>query len=166
MRELTIKYNINHFKIETKSDSKASLAERAIRTIKTRLWRWFQHTKSKRWIDVLQSFINNYNATPHSSIGVAPNDVTKKNQNEIYKRLFPNQGIKIECKHKVGDLVRIKIDKGRFYKGYTPNWSEEVFVIVSEIQSHGVCWYKISDQSGKLQPGIYYSNQLNLVSRV
>ena len=163
---MTDEYNINHFKIQTKSDSKASLAERAIRTIKTRLWRWFQHSKTKRWIDVLDSFIENYNATPHSSIGVAPNDVTKKNRDEIYKRLFPLRGIRIECKHKVGDLVRIKIDKGEYYKGYTPNWSEEVYVIIKEIQSNGVCWYKLSDQSGKLLTGIYYSNQLNLVSRI
>ena len=114
----------------------------------------------------MDSFIENYNATPHSSIGVAPNDVTKKNRDEIYKRLFPNQGIKIECKHKVGDLVRTLIDKGEYFKGYTPNWSEEIFVITKEIQSNGVCWYKLSDQSGKSLPGIYYSNQLNLVSRI
>ena len=79
--------------------------------------------------------------------------------------MFPNQGIKIDCKLRVGDLVRTKIDKGKFYKGYTPNWSEEIFVVVQQIQSHGVCWYKLSEQSGKSLPGIYYSNQLNLVSR-
>ena len=159
-------YNVNHFKTPTKTRWKASLAERAIRTIKTRLWRWFQHSKEKRWIDVLDSFVSNYNSTPHSSIGVAPNDVTKENRDKIYKRLFPDQGIIIECKHKVGDLVRIKIDKELFRdKGYTQNWSEEIYVITQEIQSNGVCWYKLSEQSGEVLTGIYYSNQLNLVSR-
>ena len=160
-------YNVNHFKTPTKTRWKASLAERAIRTIKSRLWRWFQHSKKKRWIDVLDSFISNYNSTPHSATGTAPNDVTEANRDKIYKRLFPNQGIKIECKHKVGDLVRIKIDKEskQFYKGYTENWSEEIYVVTQEIQSNGVCWYKLSDQSGKSLPGIYYSSQLNLVSR-
>ena len=161
-------YGVNHFKTPTKTPWKASLAERAIRTLKTRLWRWFQHSKKNRWIDVLDSFVENYNETPHSSIGMAPNDVTNDNREEVYKRLFPADGVKIDCKHKIGDLVRIKIEKElekKFFKGYTANWSEEIYVITSKIQSQGVCWYKLSDQSGKVQEGIYYSEQLNLVSR-
>ena len=34
-------------------------------------------------------------------------------------------------KFKVGDRVRISEYKNIFAKGYTPNWSEEVFVIKS-----------------------------------
>ena len=168
VNQVTEEYNVRHYSTPTKTDFKASLAERAIRTIKTRLWRWFQHTKKKRWIDVLDSFVENYNATPHSSIGMAPNDVTRENRELVYKRLFPDEGIIIECKHKVGDLVRTIIDKTKkkkFEKGYTEKWSEEIYVITQEIQSNGVCWYKLSEQSGKALPGIFYSNQLNLVSR-
>ena len=168
MNQVFEEYNVRHFSTPSKSSFKASLAERAIRTIKSRLWRWFQHTKKKRWIDVLDSFVENYNATYHSSIGMAPNDVTKDNRDEVYNRLFPDEGIIIECKHKVGDLVRTIINKTKrkqFEKGYTENWSEEIYVITQKIQSHGVCWYKLSNQSGKPLPGIYYSNQLNLVSR-
>lgn len=158
-------YDVNHFKTPTKTDWKTSLAERAIRTLKTRLWRFFQSSKKKRWIDVLESFVDNYNSTPHSSIGVAPNDVTKDNRDEVYKKLFPERFVKIKCRHKIGDLVRTQIDKKKFDKGYTPNWSEEIYVITKEIQSNGVCWYKLSDQSGKAVSGIFYSDQLNLVSR-
>ena len=32
-------------------------------------------------------------------------------------------------KFKIGDIVRISKYKNTFVKGYTPNWSEEVFVI-------------------------------------
>ena len=158
-------YDVNHFKTPTQTDWKTSLAERAIRTLKTRLWRYFQSSKKNRWIDVLESFVENYNATPHSSIGVAPNDVTKDNREEVYKKLYPERFVKIKCRHKIGDLVRTQIDKQKFAKGYTPNWSEEIYVITKEIQSNGVCWYKLSDQSGKAVPGIFYSDQLNLVSR-
>ena len=34
-----------------------------------------------------------------------------------------------DSKFKVGDYVRISKYKNIFAKGYTPNWSEEVFVI-------------------------------------
>ena len=158
------KNSIAHFKTPTKTPWKASIAERMVRTLKTRLWRWFQHTKSTEWVSVLQQFVDNYNSTPHRSIGLAPNEVNSKNRKDVVKRLYPNRGIKVECKHIVGDLVRTLLDKGPFPKGYTPSWSEEIYVITKELQSNGVCWYRLSDQNGKTLPGIYYSNQLNLVS--
>ena len=37
--------------------------------------------------------------------------------------------IKKDPKFKVGDHVRISKYKNIFAKGYTPNWSEEVFVV-------------------------------------
>ena len=160
------KFNVNHFKTPTKTPWKASIAERGIRTIKTRLWRYFQKTHTKRWVDVLDDFVKNYNSTPHSSIGMAPNDVTKENRAEVYKKLFPDQSITVECRHRVGDLVRKIIIKKEFAKGYEPNWSEEVYVISKEIQSNSVCWYRLTDQSGEQVPGIFYSDQLNLVSRL
>ena len=163
-QNLMQKYSIAHFKTPTITPWKASMAERVVRTLKTRLWRWFQHSKSTEWVSVLQQFVENYNSTPHSSIGVEPNNVTDKNRKQIVKRLYPNRGIKIECKNRVGDLVRILVDKGPFPKGYTPNWSEEIYIITKELQSNGICWYRISNQNGKQMPGIYYSNQLNLVS--
>lgn len=158
------KYSIAHFKTPTKTRWKASMAERVVRTLKTRLWRWFQHSQSTEWISVLQQFVENYNSTPHSAIGIAPNSVTEKNRKQIVKRLYPDRFVRIECKNSVGDLVRILLDKGEFPKGYTPNWSQEIYVITKELQSNGICWYRISDQNGKQMPGIYYSNQLNLVS--
>ena len=40
-------------------------------------------------------------------------------------------------KFKVGDHVRISKYKSIFAKGYTPNWSEEVFIKKLKIQFHG-----------------------------
>ena len=48
-------------------------------------------------------------------------------------------------KFKVGDHVRISKYKNIFAKGYTPNWSEEVFVISKiKIQFHGYMLLMIS----------------------
>ena len=42
-------------------------------------------------------------------------------------------------KRKIGDHVRISKQKNVFAKGYTPNWSEEVFVI-SKIKNKVPCY--------------------------
>ena len=53
-----------------------------------------------------------------------------------------------DLKFKVGDLVRISKYKNIFAKGYTPNWSEEVFVI-SKIKNTVPWTYVINDLNGE-----------------
>ena len=50
-------------------------------------------------------------------------------------------------KFQVGDHVRISRRKNIFAKGYTPNWSEEVFVII-KIKSEAPLLYVINDLNG------------------
>ena len=157
-------YGINHYKTPTKTKWKASMAERAIRTIKNRLQKYFTKTKKHIWIDVINQIIQNYNATPHSSHGLAPQDVTDENRDEVYKKLYPNKNLTIVCKLKKGDKVRILKEKTEFEKGYTQKWSDEIYKIKSDRQSGGVCWYKIEDHSGTELKGIWYYYQLNLVA--
>ena len=57
----------------------------------------------------------------------------------------------------VGDRVRLLRGKTLFEKGYTPNWTEEIFVISDVRQKAGVVWYivrkldgeKVTDISGR-----------------
>ena len=166
VREFFLASGINHYSIPSKSESKASVAERAIRTIKSRLQKIFFTTRKHRWIDVIDQICNNYNNTPHSSIGRKPVDVTDENREEVYKRLYPYSKITVVCRLKVGDKVRKVIEKDlKFEKGYTENWSHELYVIDSVRQSNGVCYYKIKSLDNVTVPGTFYYNQLNLVSR-
>ena len=59
-----------------------------------------------------------------------------------------------DAKFKVGDRVRISKYKNIFAKGYTQNWSEEVF-IVSKIKSTVPLTYVISDLNGKKIAGSF-----------
>lgn len=158
-------YGINHYSTPTKTKQKASMAERVIRTLKTRLQRHFDAVKKPRWIDVLSQITTNYNQTPHRSIGMAPAMVTDVNRKRVYKRLYPHETLTVVCKLREGDKVRRIIEKTEFAKGYTENWSSEIFVIQSVRQSNSVCYYKIKTLDNKVVPGIYYYYQLNLVSR-
>ena len=63
------------------------------------------------------------------------------------------------------DKVRIIKEKSLFEKGYTANWSEEIYKIREVRQSDGVCFYYLSKQDNEPLEGIWYYYQLNLVSR-
>ena len=62
-------------------------------------------------------------------------------------------------KFKVGDNVRISKYKNIFAKGYTPNWSEEVFV-VNKAQNTVPWTYLINDLNGKEIKGRFYEKEL------
>ena len=66
---------------------------------------------------------------------------------------------KKDPKFKVGDNVRISKYENIFDKGYTPNWSEEVFVI-NEIKNIVSWTYIISDLNGEEITGSFYGKEL------
>ena len=62
-------------------------------------------------------------------------------------------------KFKVGDHVRISKYKNIFAKGYTPNRSEEVFVI-EEVKNALPWTYVINDLNGEESIGAFYEKEL------
>ena len=76
------------------------------------------------YFDMLDDIVNKYNNTVHKTIKMKPIDVTDNSYAE-YNEDFNKK----DSKFKVGDHVRISKYKNSFAKGYTPNWSEKVFVV-------------------------------------
>ena len=165
VQAVLLKYGINHYSMKTKTPWKTPMAERVIRTIKTRLERYFHEKKTKNWIDVIQDVVKNYNHTPHRIIGMAPDQVTSENSKEVYKKMFGDVDLKVLPRLSVGDKVRILLEKNLFDKGYKQNWSEEIFIITKVLQKAGIVWYKLSHLDGKPLESIRYYYQLNLVSK-
>ena len=79
--------------------------------------------------------------------------------------MYPNIHDRIDCKLQEKDKVRVALKKSIFDKGYTQNWSKEIFTVVKVFQRGGVCWYRIKDQAGNLYPKGKYYFDLNLVAR-
>ena len=160
MIKICKKYGINHY--STYSMKKASIVERLIRTIKSRLFKKFSLKGSYKWIDgTLKTVMDEYNHTKHSTIGITPLEVNDSNKKEIlarYKRLFafPNKN---KNKLKVGDFVRISKYKGAFEKGYTANWSTEIFKIVS-VKNTKPQTYLIEDTRHQPILGSFYAQEL------
>ena len=67
-------------------------------------------------------------------------------------------------KFKVDHGVRISKHKNSFAKGYTQNWSEEVFII-SKIKNTVPWTYVISDVNGEPTTGTFYEKELQKASQ-
>ena len=112
------------------------------------------------YFDGLDDIVNKYNNTIHRTIKMKPIEVTDDYYAK-YNRITFNEdpSNKKIPKFKVGDNVRISKYKNIFAKGYTPNWSEEVFV-VNKIKSTVPWTYAISDLNGEEISGSFYEKEL------
>ena len=119
------KENIHHF--STSEDAKASVVERFNRTFKSRLYRSFTAANTLKFVNVLQALVKGYNESKHRSIGMAPTEVTLKNEREVWDRLYGTKKKFKRPKFKVGDRVRLNKKHRTFKKSYLPGWTEEVF---------------------------------------
>ena len=108
----------------THSEGKSVAAERSIRTLKNKLYKYMTSISKNVYIDKLDDIVNEYNNTYHRAIKMKPIDVKDNTYIEFDKEVNDK-----DPKFKVGDNVRISKYKKIFAKGYTPNWSEEIFVI-------------------------------------
>ena len=163
VEEVLDKYAIHHYSIKTKM--KASVVERVIRTLKTRFEKYFVKNYTKKWIDVLSQFIENYNNTPHRTIGMPPSKVTDSNTPDVFKRMFPDLHLEAKARLTEGDIVRILKNKTVFDKGYKQSWSNQCYRVNKVKQAAGRIWYIIENLTGQKVSGIKYYWQLNLVAK-
>ena len=108
----------------TNNEGKSVAAERFIRTLKIKIYKYMTSISKNVYINKLDDIVDEYNSTYHSTVKMKPIDV--KDNKYINTDKETNDK---DPKFKIGDRVRISKYKNIFAKGYTPNWSEEVFVI-------------------------------------
>ena len=143
---------------------KASVVERFNRTLKERLWRYFTKTNSTRYLDVLPDLVRAYNHTFHRSIARAPVEVSQKNQEDVWHRLYGGGGGGSDkrAKLKVGDRVRISKTRRVFKKGYLPSWTRELFTVHTVLRTSPVT-YTIKDDHDEVLKGTFYEQELQKV---
>ena len=147
-----------------KTTTKAGAVERVNKTVKSMIWKYFTENKTKKWINIIDAIVANYNNTYHTTIKMTPNEVRWKNRKQVFRNSFKKINAKIKCKLKVGDKVRVALKKKIFEKSFVINWSNDIFTIKRAFQRGGVCWYSIIDKDGVIYPKYKYYYQLNLVS--
>lgn len=152
--------NIKHYS-SFNDEIKSAVIERWNRTLKTRMFRYFTHKNTNKWIDVLQDLVEAYNHTYHRSIKMSPADVNDANAELVAQRLYPIKPTP-KWKFNVGDSVRISREKQIFRKGYLPGWSEEIFTIESRNPTNPVT-YKLKDLGSESINGSFYEPELQKV---
>ena len=138
---------------------KSVVAERFIRTLKTKLCKYMTSLSKNVYIDILDDIVNEYNNIYHRTIKMKPVNVKDNTYIDSMELHSSKEFDDKDPKFKVGDHVRISKYKNVFAKGYTPNWSEEISVIKKV--KNTVPWrYVINDLNGDEIIGTFYEKEL------
>lgn len=149
--------NINHY--STFSPIKACIVERFNRTLKEQMWRKFSLQGSYKWVNILKNLVKDYNNKKHRTIKLAPVEVTMANEKQLLEHVYTYPKLMQKNKFKVGDFVRVSKFKTVFEKGYTPNWTTEIFKVIS-INNKFPVTYLLEDYKGQLISGRFYEKEL------
>lgn len=140
--------------------SKAAVVERWNRTIKEKINKYLSYYRTKKFIDILPDIIKGYNNTIHSRTKFKPIDVNITNQRLVYRNLFKTRLSLEKQRYEIGDKVRLFLVRGKFAKGYLPNYTEEIFFIHKILFSSPHYKYKVRDNKGVILRGAYYAKEL------
>ena len=131
------------------NEGKSVLAERFIRTLKNKIYKYIYV-----YIDKLDDIVNKYNNTYHSTIKMKPVDVQSNTYIDSSKEITDR-----DPKFKICCIIRIS----KYKEGYTPNWSE-VFVI-KKVKNTVPWTYVINDLNGEEIVGTFYEKKLQKMNQ-
>ena len=138
----------------TYNEGKSVVAERFIRTLKGKIYKYMTSISKNVYIDKLDDIVDEYNNTYHTTIKMKPIDVKDNTYINTSKEINNK-----DPKFKIGDHVRISKYKNILAVEYMPNWSEEVFVI--EKVKNTIPWtYVINDLNDEKIIGTFYEKEL------
>ena len=96
------------------------------------MWKYFTANNTQKYIDELQNMVDKYNTTYHRLIKFSPSDARDpSNYKHVFTALYgkirppPPPACKVPCgRERQGDAGKDTLEKG-----FTPNWTEEVFTV-------------------------------------
>ena len=154
LNENTIKlYSTNN------SEIKSAVVERFNRTFKNMLYKKFTQNNNTIFYNILDQLVNNYNNKLHSTIKMTPIQGSKKINEKKIKNIYNFEKTRKLGKFKIGDRVKISLEKNIFEKGYETNWTQEIFVI-HDIKYSNVPYYYLKDLSSEKLDGTFYEQEL------
>ena len=159
------KYNIQMYSVL--SAIKSGVAERVVRTFKTRLYRYLYEADTFRYIDVLQDLVVGYNNNIHRTIGRAPATVRPRHTEEILRRLNSSMVVQPIYAERilfpVGSIVRLSLAGLLFQKAYWGTFSGQLYQVIQVFVDRRPIRYKVKEiESQKIMPGVFYAAELLL----
>ena len=153
--------NENNIKLYSTNNSeiKSSVVERFNRTFKNMMYKKFTENNNTIFYNILDELVNNYNNKYHSTIKMTPVEASKKINEKKIKNIYNFEKTKKPGKFKIGDRVRISLEKNIFEKGYETNWTQEIFEIY-DIKYSNVPYYYLKDLNNEKLQGTFYEQEL------
>jgi hypothetical protein len=165
METLMAKHHVEIY--STENEGKSVVVERWNRTMKGIMYRYFTANNTKKYLDILPAMINKYNNTVHRSIKCTPTAAREPaNHQRVFTALYGTDSDQKKAiaaspppKFQIGDRVRIHRKKDTFEPGFTPNWTEELFII-DNVKSTQPVTYTLNDTKGERIAGSFYEQEL------
>ena len=151
-----------HFYTNENEDLKAAIVERFNRTLKDKMFRYFTHQNTRRYVDVLDDMLYSHNNSYHRSIEMASSEVNEDNEDVVRARLYPSKPKTFKWKYDAGDRVRITMQRQPLRKGYLGQWSLEIFEIATLLPTTPVT-YELRDLAGETIKGRFYEPEIKKV---
>jgi transposase InsO family protein len=143
------------------SEVKSSIVERFNRTLNEKMKIHFEVNQNRKWFWILKGVVKEYNEKcVHRTIGCTPAQVTKKNEAEIFARLYPLNKFTLDRPtFRVGERVRLTRKQKLFGNKYLRNWTTEIFQI-NDVHYTNPITYSIRALDGEEILGKFYKQEL------
>ena len=165
VQSLFRKYKIRHWL--SSSVHKASVAERVQKTLKQKLFKYFDSypTNQRTFLQDLKLLVRSYNNTIHSTHGHTPNHVYKmKDVRHLWGKIYGKRK-RETAKLSVGDYVRMVRDVNTFKKGFEPAWTREVFRVTKVMTDKEIPMFLVEDLLQKAIDSTFYAQELQKVTK-
>ena len=156
----------------TSNEVQANYAERVIKTLKSKIFRYMVNKNTFQYVKELPKFVKSYNETWHHGIRAKPKEVTEENESRLWWQMYwPSQESKKKkvkerkFRFDIGDNVRISVTRQAFAREYDQRWSGEIFKIRSRFtREETIRMYRLKDYNEDLVEGSFYENELQKVT--
>jgi len=158
----------------TNSDKKAMIVERVGLTIQQKMYRYFSHKNTNKWIDIIQDICENYNNSHHSVIKFTPVEASSEaRESTVYHNLYGKNNrlsrqqnyIRNEKPvYKIGDKVRITRYRTKMDRGYHAKFLDEIYEIIEVVDSQPIT-YRVKDYNGDPVVGSFYKQELSIYNK-
>jgi hypothetical protein len=132
--------------------------ERSNGTIKNIIFKLLESKKTKKWIDKLQDAVDMYNSQQHSSIKMAPIDVSPRDEEMIIlKAQQKTRKILQNDNFEIGDEVRIPVAKTLFSK-WGIRYSKDIYTIIERTgkeHKKNAITYRVENDKGVNVPKLF-----------
>ncbi len=163
-QELLAQRGVRHF--FAGGSGKATIVESFIRYLRSRITRFKTENNTQSYINALGSIIDSYNNTCHSSTKFKPSEVNHINQFTVYENLYMNSKNDLKeykFSYKLGDKVRISLDKSIFQRESDKKFTNEIFTVDYRYKKDGIPMYKLKDCTNQRLIGSFYNQELSKV---